>query len=72
MKAMWIAILLISIGIFIMLLELLPYFQNVSGGVIFFIGPIPIIIGFGASLELFLLLFIVAIIGLMLLIKLIF
>lgn len=69
MKIKLLAILLISIGIFLIMIEFLPYFQNITGGAIIFIGPIPIIIGFGAPLELLLLLLIIAMIGLMVLIK---
>lgn len=69
MKVKLLAALLISIGILLMALEALPHFQNAVGGAVIFIGPIPIVIGFGAPFELLLLLLIIAIIGFILLIK---
>ncbi|MDH5807064.1 MAG: hypothetical protein QXW62_00595 [Candidatus Methanomethylicaceae archaeon] len=72
MKTTLLAILLISIGIFIIIIGLMPYFQNITGGVIIFIGPIPIIIGSGFSFELFLFLLIIIIISFIILIKAIF
>lgn len=72
MKSAFFAVLLIFIGISLIVIGLIPYFQNVTGGAIIFIGPIPILIGFGASFEILLLLLIIAIIAFILLTKAIF